>query len=337
MADLIKDLGTALKPYGIRLIVYLPSKGPGRDLPAMAKLGLGNSTSRVPGHQTAGSDSLYKMYSMLSGAGAGSRQVPGKRQVASEGGYLWGTAPDGRRFVEFQCLLRQAFLLILSAFRSTEMFWSRYNWEAVIREWSLRWGDLVDGWWFDGCYAPIEMYTYETAPNFGTWAAAARAGNNASILTFSYGEMAYGQSVTVESDYVDGDSRTEVLKINPSVPGHQGYSQWNEQQHLVTFLGIGWGVETTDPNPRFTDEQVINLTKKFNDGNWTITWDCPITDNGRLVAPVKAQLEKLKPLMKDRPPLTSTPSATAFPASDSLPMIAAKKRRTQWFYNAVKE
>ena len=51
--DLIKDLGTALKPYGIRLIVYLPSKGPGRDLPAMAKLGLGNSTSRVPGHQTA--------------------------------------------------------------------------------------------------------------------------------------------------------------------------------------------------------------------------------------------------------------------------------------------
>ena len=117
-ADLIKDLGTALKPYGIRLIVYLPSKGPGRDLPAMAKLGLGNSTSRVPGHQTAGSDSLYKMYSMLSGAGAGSRQVPGKRQVASEGGYLWGTAPDGRRFVEFQCLLRQTFLLILSAFRS---------------------------------------------------------------------------------------------------------------------------------------------------------------------------------------------------------------------------
>ena len=117
---------------------------------------------------------------------------------------------------------------------------SRYNWEAVIREWSLRWGDLVDGWWFDGCYAPIEMYTYETAPNFGTWAAAARAGNNASILTFSYGEMAYGQSVTVESDYVDGDSRTEVLSINPSVPEHQGYSQWNEQQHLVTFFCWHW-------------------------------------------------------------------------------------------------
>ena len=67
------------------------------------------------------------MYSMLSGAGAGSRQVPGKRQVASEGGYLWGTAPDGRRFVEFQYLLRQTFLLILSAFRSTDILRSRYR------------------------------------------------------------------------------------------------------------------------------------------------------------------------------------------------------------------
>jgi len=72
------------------------------------------------------------------------------------------------------------------------------NWEAIIREWSLRWGDLVDGWWFDGVYAPHEMYTYDTPPNFGSWAAAARAGNNASILTFSFGEIAWGQAVTVE-------------------------------------------------------------------------------------------------------------------------------------------
>eukprot|EP01046_Picozoa_sp_COSAG06_P104098 COSAG06_NODE_50287_length_319_cov_4.440909_1_plen_85_part_01 len=50
------------------------------------------------------------------------------------------------------------------------------------------------------------------------------------------------------------------------------YGQWNEQQHLVTYLGIGWSVETLDPNPRFKDEQVVELTKKFNAGNWTVTW-----------------------------------------------------------------
>ena len=43
------------------------------------------------------------------------------------------------------------------------------------------------------------MYTYDTPPNFGSWAAAARAGNNASILTFSFGEIAWGQAVTVRN------------------------------------------------------------------------------------------------------------------------------------------
>lgn len=26
------------------------------------------------------------------------------------------------------------------------------KWEAVVREWSLRWGSRVAGWWIDGCY-----------------------------------------------------------------------------------------------------------------------------------------------------------------------------------------
>eukprot|EP01043_Picozoa_sp_COSAG02_P042236 COSAG02_NODE_3574_length_6538_cov_261.862137_2_plen_985_part_00 len=302
--DLIKDLGVALKRYGIRLLVYLPSQAPGRDLFAMGQLGLGNKTM-------GGSRGTYKMYEMFTG------QAPGHRTVTSEGGYLWGTAPDGNRCVQFQ-----------------------RNWETIIREWSLRWGDLVHGWWFDGVYAPLEMYTFDTSPNFGSWAAAARAGNNASILTFSFGEIAWGQSITVESDYWDGDSRNEVLTINPSATNHQGYGQWNEQQHLVTYLGIGWSVETMDVNPRFTDKQVFDLTKKFNDGNWTVTWDVPMLDSGRLAPPIKQQLMKLRPLVEDsRPPFTP-PTAigaeqAAFPASDSLPMIEAKRQRTQWFYNAT--
>ena len=55
------------------------------------------------------------------------------------------------------------------------------NWEQVIREWSLRWGKAVDGWWFDGCYWPNTMYRGETAPNFVSFAAAARAANPSSV------------------------------------------------------------------------------------------------------------------------------------------------------------
>ena len=32
------------------------------------------------------------------------------------------------------------------------------KWESVIREWSVRWGKKISGWWFDGCYFPNSMY-----------------------------------------------------------------------------------------------------------------------------------------------------------------------------------
>src|SRR5262249_48057907 len=50
-------------------------------------------------------------------------------------------------------------------------------WEKVIREWSLRWGTNVSGWWFDGCYTPNQLYNFPDPPNFQSFAAAARAGN----------------------------------------------------------------------------------------------------------------------------------------------------------------
>ena len=46
------------------------------------------------------------------------------------------------------------------------------NWEAVIREWSLRWGPKVHGWWIDGAYAADELYRSEEDPNFRSLAAA---------------------------------------------------------------------------------------------------------------------------------------------------------------------
>jgi hypothetical protein len=44
----------------------------------------------------------------------------------------------------------------------------------IIREWSMRRGKKVSGWWFDGCYWPNMRYRTADAPNFSTFAAAAR-------------------------------------------------------------------------------------------------------------------------------------------------------------------
>ena len=40
-----------------------------------------------------------------------------------------------------------------------------------------RWGQKVWGWWFDGCYFADAMYRHPDAPNFASFAAAAKAGN----------------------------------------------------------------------------------------------------------------------------------------------------------------
>ncbi len=40
------------------------------------------------------------------------------------------------------------------------------KWEAVIREWSIRWGTKVSGWWIDGCYFSDEMYRHPEPSKF---------------------------------------------------------------------------------------------------------------------------------------------------------------------------
>ena len=63
------------------------------------------------------------------------------------------------------------------------------NWEAVIREWSLRWGKLVAGWWVDGAYFADRMYRHEDAPNFRSFAEAMKAGNSEAVVAFNPGVM----------------------------------------------------------------------------------------------------------------------------------------------------
>ena len=61
------------------------------------------------------------------------------------------------------------------------------RWESIIREWSLRWGQDVSGWWIDGCYFPDQMYRFDDEPNFASFAAALKAGNPQAIVAFNPG------------------------------------------------------------------------------------------------------------------------------------------------------
>jgi hypothetical protein len=120
------------------------------------------------------------------------------------------------------------------------------KWEAVVREWSARWGKRVRGWWIDGCYRPNLVYAFDDDPNFNSFAAALRAGNPESILAFNDGMPRLPmRRVTEQADYTGGHSDVREL--------YTKHPRWVEgaQFHILEFLGEAWGAGT---EPRYPGE-----------------------------------------------------------------------------------
>jgi hypothetical protein len=157
------------------------------------------------------------------------------------------------------------------------------KWEQVIREWSLRWGDKVVGWWFDGCYWPNTMYRSKEAPNFESFATAARAGNADSIVAFNPGVVPRIISVTPHEDYtaseINDPNRVEIRRaVDGRIDG--------AQVHILSFLGQRWGMGSL----RFTTEQVVEWSRKIAEAGGVITWDVPIQKSGLISQPFMDQL-----------------------------------------------
>jgi alpha-L-fucosidase len=149
------------------------------------------------------------------------------------------------------------------------------NWEAIIKEWSQRWGNKIDGWWFDGCYWPNIMYRNEQTPNFASFAAAARAGNPESIVGFNPGVVYRTLSITPYEDYTAGEiDKPEFISIKRSYDGKVD----GKQIHVLSFLGKTWGMG----DPRFTSDQIIGFSNQVIQAEGAITWDTPVQRNGLL-------------------------------------------------------
>jgi hypothetical protein len=169
----------------------------------------------------------------------------------------WNTQRTGKRLASFQ-----------------------RKWEAVIREWSLRWGQKVSGWWIDGCYFADEMYRHVDAPNFRSFAGALKAGNPDSIVAFNPGVLVPVISHSDCEDYTAG----EISDAFPVCPG-----RWVDgaQYHILSYLGDWWG----GGSPRFTDGFVRGYTEYVNRKGGVVTWDVPI---GKAGAIPQAYIDQLR-------------------------------------------
>jgi Alpha-L-fucosidase len=157
------------------------------------------------------------------------------------------------------------------------------KWEQVIREWSLRWGRKVTGWWFDGCYFPNSMYRSPDAPNFASFAAAARAGNPDAAVAFNPGVIYRLVSITADEDFTAGEiDKPDMVTIRRAADGRID----GTQLHMLSFLGEKWGMGA----PRFTAEEIVRYTKKLTDVRGAVTWDVPVELNGAIPRPFLDQL-----------------------------------------------
>jgi hypothetical protein len=168
-------------------------------------------------------------------------------------------------------------------------------WEAVIKEWSLRYGKKISGWWFDGMYRGGIIETrsdMNLAHNISTHTLAAKAGNFNSIVTYNYGVDKI-QSNSPYDDFSAGEESSigQIPKDRWVVDG----TQW----FLFTYLGKWWsGGET-----RFTTAALTDWSEKVFEKEGVICFDIHADKTGAIlpehIAQVKAVREKQEEVRKN--------------------------------------
>jgi len=138
------------------------------------------------------------------------------------------------------------------------------NWEAVVREWSLRRGRALCGWWIDGPYND-DAYLHPDAPTYRSFAAALKAGNPDSIVAFNNGLRTPLYSMTEYEDYTPGEIERDLPVAPGCLPDYSRLASFDRflngaQLHVLTIMGEWWGKGPV----RFPDELTIGYTKFIN-------------------------------------------------------------------------
>lgn len=166
------------------------------------------------------------------------------------------------------------------------------KWQRIIREWSERWGDQIKGWWIDGCYYSDKMYLFEDEPNFHSFAAALRAGNENAVLAFNTGLDDPFVLETEEADYTAG----EVANLFPLGVRNADTKEKIQEKlqgkkwHILSYLGESWG----QGSPRMPAFLAAGYTQYVNERGGMISWDLPLSYDGTISEEWMAYLKKVQ-------------------------------------------
>jgi hypothetical protein len=191
-----------------------------------------------------------------------------------------------------------------------------------LRAYSLQYGTLVHGWWFDGCYDEIHQGKWD----WSEWLCAARAGNPEAIVAFNDGAFCVGREkpLTPLQDYhagevhllEDGKIRFDFLDEKKAVVvGGKLRTPGREPQFYMPtgqFVdGVQWQalvpLDSTFngavPNEfcRYSVEEMIKFTRACKAVNGAVTFNAPIEVTGEIPAQTFAKIQQMgETLFRDR-------------------------------------
>ncbi|MFC5404107.1 DUF7402 domain-containing protein [Cohnella soli] len=181
------------------------------------------------------------------------------------------------------------------------------RWSNVAKEYSLRYGNKIAGWWVDGCYSDTGSGSDYNTARLQTLSDALKAGNPNAIVALNPGitdpVRAYGSSF---EDYTAGEH--DSLPVLPTSRFVNG-----EQWHTLTHLGKTWA----NTDLQFSNSQIIDYLQNASSIGAVVSLDVALFRDGSIGSDSLSQLQAIKAALSSvhRKPYNLSLTATATASS----------------------
>ena len=146
------------------------------------------------------------------------------------------------------------------------------RWAAVLREYAVRYGGAVKGWWIDGCYAEGFGYTPELLTPYYE---ACKAGNPDCLVAMNDGIKPRLKKYYPREEFVCGEENDfELIPPSRFIDGAQA--------HLLAPLGISENEYTRwrKPGSRRTKEYMLDYVRRANQAGMPVSIDVFVGHDG---------------------------------------------------------
>ena len=164
------------------------------------------------------------------------------------------------------------------------------NWASVLREYAVRYGDKVKGWWIDGCYRARFGYTDELMKPYYD---AVKESNPNAVAAFNNGVANYYKKNYCNEEYVCGEfNYFNVVPRSRFVDGAQTF--------LLAPLGQAsdekdMGLDWARPGTRYTGQYMRDFVSCCNKMGGVVAIDIGLKRDGSLYPEQLAVLKQIEP------------------------------------------